>query len=334
MPQPMSSGLPNVPIGTPKLLSALRLVVRQQFVAHRRFDHAGMYAIAAHLPALAPAMEGDRLRELAHRTLAHAVGREMRRTDEAGDRREVDDRAAASVANERRGQLATEKHALDVRREHAADAGDILVLDRCVHFAENAGIVDEAVQLAVPRHDLCEEDALPIRFRRRVVFEERVALAGELAGFDAASLLDVGADDGRVLLGGEDGGGRPIPDPAPVINTTFPLSRPISGLPLACPKSGAASPHWQQISAEAAVSSRWSTGKRHRRHDVPLACPCSGLVSRTPRKVRSFPLTFRVRSAMSSRFRRDDGSEDDGESCADWSRRDGLPDGGAHPQEG
>src|SRR5688572_11603325 len=130
-----------------------------------------MDRIAAHLVALAGAVDGHGLGELAHRSLAGTISREIWRTEEGRQRREIDDRAAARTSNRRYTVLAAEEHALHVDRQHALPLLDRLALEGRGIRSGDAGIVDQPVEPALARQDVLD-DPRPIGFAGRVLLLE------------------------------------------------------------------------------------------------------------------------------------------------------------------
>ena len=210
----MSSGAPNSPIGIVLQRPLARLVVRQDALAHRRHDDAGMHRVAADLVALAGAIHRHRLGELPHRALAGAIGRQRRRAEEGRQRRGVDDRAAARLLHRRHAVLAAEEHALDVDRQHALPLLDRLGLEGRGEGPGDAGVVDQPVELALARHQVVD-DALPVGFLGGVVLLEAGIAADLLHGLEPARLVDVGHHHcrafGRQQLRGGAADARPRP---------------------------------------------------------------------------------------------------------------------------
>src|SRR5271166_2124822 len=105
-----------------------------------------MDRIDADLVAGAGAMERGGLGQEPDRALARAIGRRRRVADDAGDRGEIDDRAAAGLLHRPHRLAAAEKRALDIDRVDLAPVGKRRLLD----IAENAdaGAVDQDIEAA------------------------------------------------------------------------------------------------------------------------------------------------------------------------------------------
>src|SRR5580704_14122993 len=174
------------------LLVAHRLPQR---VEDRRIDAAGMHRIAADVVSLLSAVERHALAEQPHRALAGGIGGRSRRADQAGDRRDVDDRALGrglvrtALFHALDGVLAAQEHAFRIDRLHV-----LPVLDGGgLHIAEtagDAGIVDHDVQAAFAVQYVGEQ-GLPGLLRGDIVRHEA---AGAVPG-----VLEVGDDNARAV---------------------------------------------------------------------------------------------------------------------------------------
>jgi hypothetical protein len=110
--------------------------------------------------------------------------------------------------------LAAEEHALDVDRQHALPLLDRLGLEGRGEGPGDAGIVDQAVELALARHQRVD-DALPVVFLRGVVLLEAGVTADLLHGLEAARLVDVGHHHRGALGRQQLRGGAADPRPRP-----------------------------------------------------------------------------------------------------------------------
>ena len=174
--------------------------LREDVVHHRSFQKRRMHRVAAHQQLEARAMERHRLRQQPHAALGRIVGRKIMAADDAGDRRQIDDRAAAAF-EQRQRLLAAEKGAVEVDRQHAAPGGVIGILDAAEQ--RDARGIDEPVETPVRAIELGQY-VLP------------VGLHGDIETMiDADVAHDVGRDRDAALArhrrghGATDGPGRP-----------------------------------------------------------------------------------------------------------------------------
>src|ERR1700730_4002551 len=161
----------------------------------RRIDAAGMHRIAADVVSLLGAVERHALAEQPHCALAGGIGGWSRRADQAGDRRDVDDRALGcglvrtGPLHALGGAFAAQEHAFGIDRLHMLPLLDGSGL-RIRETAGDAGIVDHDVQAAFACQHVGER-AFPGPLRGDVVRHES---AGAVPG-----VLKVGDDDTRAL---------------------------------------------------------------------------------------------------------------------------------------
>jgi hypothetical protein len=166
-----------------------------QRVEDRRVDAAGMHRIAADVVFLLGAVERHALAEQPHRALAGGIGGRPRRADQAGDRRDVDDRALGGglvrtgLLHALDGVFAAQEHAFRIDGLHMLPLLDGSGL-RIRKTAGDAGIVDHDVQAAFARQHVGEQ-GFPGLLRGDVVRHEA---AGAVPG-----VLKVGDDDTRAL---------------------------------------------------------------------------------------------------------------------------------------
>src|SRR5258708_7531398 len=136
------------------------------------------------------------------------VGGARRRPHQPGDRRHVDDGAAAGRPELRDAVLAAEEHAVEIDRVDATPLLEAGLLDGA--DGADPGIVDDDIEPAESGGG-APEIGDPILFRRHVVGEkERRAadLAGDLA---TARLVAIGDRDAGPLLGKAPGDRAPEP---------------------------------------------------------------------------------------------------------------------------
>ena len=107
-----------------------------------------MDRIAAHLRIEPRAVQRHRLGEQPHAAFGGVVGRKVVPADQARDRGQVDDRAAA-LLEQRQAVLAAEKRAVEIDREDLPPGGEIGLLD-VAERRETRGI-DQAVEPVVRR---------------------------------------------------------------------------------------------------------------------------------------------------------------------------------------
>ena len=144
-------------------------------------------------------MQRDRLGQQPHPALGGIVGRQIVPADNAGDRGQIDDRAAARF-QQRERVLAAEKRTVEVDRQNPPPRGIVGVLDAAEE--RDAGGVDEAVEATMRALDL-RQHPVPVAFGRDV---EGV--------IDAAVARQVGRDRDTALAfhrrgnGLTDGAGR------------------------------------------------------------------------------------------------------------------------------
>ena len=133
-----------------------------QRIEDRGVDAARMHGVAADGVFLFRAIERHALAEQPHRALAGGIGGRAGRADDAGDRRDVDDRAPglglarAGLLHALDGVLAAEEHALGVDRLHLLPRLDRGVLD-VARAAGDAGVVHHDVEAAFPREHVVEQ---------------------------------------------------------------------------------------------------------------------------------------------------------------------------------
>ncbi len=108
-------------------------------VAHERVDPTRVQRVDA--DAERSEVHGGRLGESPHGPLARHVGAEHRQAPDPAVGRHVDDRPATCPLHGRRHRLHAQHGADQVDVEHAAEALDVLLLDR--RGIEHAGVVDE-----------------------------------------------------------------------------------------------------------------------------------------------------------------------------------------------
>ena len=97
-------------------------------IDHRPFQEGRMDRVAAHLRIEPRAMQRDRLGEQPHAALGGVVGGKIVPADQARDRRQVDDRAAAAL-EQRQRVLAAEKRAVEIDGEDLPPGREVGVLD-------------------------------------------------------------------------------------------------------------------------------------------------------------------------------------------------------------
>ena len=105
-----------------------KLVSLQHGVDHRPFEKGRMDRVAAHLRIEPRAVQRHRLGEQPHAALGGVVGGEIVPADQARDRRQVDDRAAAAL-EQRKPVLAAEKRAVEIDGEDLPPGGEVGLLD-------------------------------------------------------------------------------------------------------------------------------------------------------------------------------------------------------------
>ena len=227
----MSSGAPKSPIGMRCRARSRALSLGMTRMAHGRQDDAGMDRIAAHLVALARAVDRHRLGELPHRALAGAVGRQVRRAEEGRQRRGVDDRAAARLPHRRHAVLAAQEHALDVDRQHAPPLLERLGLEGRRKGPEMPALLTRPFELALARQDAVD-DALPVGFARRCRAPRSAPCRRSAARSPArpARLMSVTITVAPSLASSA-AVARPMPDPAPLTSTTLSATRLMRSFP-------------------------------------------------------------------------------------------------------
>jgi hypothetical protein len=118
-------------------------------------SHMGRGCISRHIDphpvALAGEFERRRFGEQGHPALGHRIERVARRTDEPGDRRQIDDSAAlravrSALAQRRQRQFGAEKDAGQVDRAQPVPLIEARLLDALAE--KDAGIVDQDVEPA------------------------------------------------------------------------------------------------------------------------------------------------------------------------------------------
>ena len=165
-----------------------------------------MHRVAADVVARLGAMQGHRLAEQPHARLGRVVGRHVGAGDDAGDRRDVDHRAAELVGvllDLGDAVLAAEEHAVEVDGVHAAPLLERDVLDRLAEA--DAGGIEQDVNGAELVDGLGDR-GLPVVLAGDVELHEMAGRA-QLVGHRLAAIDgDVGDDDLRAFLGHQDGG--------------------------------------------------------------------------------------------------------------------------------
>ena len=117
---------------------------RMHLLRHRGFDRAGRHRVDAN--AERSQFDRELFCEMREPGLAGAVGRAQRRGAHRRDRRDVDDRAAAMLAHQRRRRLGADKRPGEVDLQDAAPVFIRGVEQRREH--RDAGIVDQRVEPA------------------------------------------------------------------------------------------------------------------------------------------------------------------------------------------
>ena len=172
-----SSGWPRRPMrrrafeARPHPLGIAR--ARDALQHHRRFRERGMDRIQPYLVAGAGAMKGRRFGQHPDRALAGAIGQRGRVADDAGDRGEIDDRAAAPLLHRPHSLAAAEKHALDIDRVDLAQVVKARGLD--IAEVRDPRAVDEDVEPAERGEDRVDHLA-PARFVRHVLHEDQIGV--------------------------------------------------------------------------------------------------------------------------------------------------------------
>ena len=171
-----------------------------------RVDEGGMHRVAADVVARLGAVQGHRLAEQPHARLGRVVGRHVGAGDDAGDRRDVDHRAAQPLGvllDLADAVLAAQEHAVEVDRMHAAPFLERDVLDRLAE--PDAGGVEQNVDRA-ELVDGFGDRGLPVVLAGDVELHEMAGRA-QLVGHRLAAVGgDVGDDDPGAFLRHQDGG--------------------------------------------------------------------------------------------------------------------------------
>ncbi len=165
-------------------------------------NDAWMHRITANAQALSGAINGDGLGHLPHSTLGGTIGQQMRRPDQAGDGRHVDDSAApgaaffaATLRHGRDAVFTAQKDAFNIDGLHRAPLFHFRLGQGLIVFrSQDPGVVDQDVRAAVTGgHRL--HQTLPARLVPHIVpHKGRIAAQG--IGSDlAAFLIEFGDND-------------------------------------------------------------------------------------------------------------------------------------------